>query len=249
MQISATSNGNVVAGNTIGLNAAGVALANGTGVLIDSGSSNNTIGGAAPGAGNVISGNTGDGVDITGSGTTGNVVEGNIIGRNAAGSSVLLNGGYAVAIEAGAQAAVSGFVTGNVLNDGVLSLQGLGFLNITGNYTQTANGSLVLDLGGTDPGTFDQLNVSGTVTLDGDLTAHLVGSFTPTVGESDTVITFLARLPASSRSSTLHNPGNGDLLTSSLTPTSLVVKAVPSDLVLAGQSSANATVGGMITHP
>ncbi len=195
---------------------------------------------------NVISGNSGDGVDITGSGTTGNVVEGNIIGRNAAGTSVLLNGGYAVAIEAGAQAAVSGFVTGNVLNDGVLSLQGLGFLNITGNYTQTANGSLDLSLGGTGPGTFDQLFVSGTVTLAGDLTAHLIDGFTPTVGESDTVITFLSSTGAFA-SQHFDNPGNGDLLTSSLTPTSLVVKAV-SDLVLAGQSSANATVGGMITY-
>ena len=34
---------------------------------------------------NVISGNTGDGVDITGSGTTGNVVEGNYIGTNVSG--------------------------------------------------------------------------------------------------------------------------------------------------------------------
>jgi len=40
------------------------------------------------GAGNVISGNTVDGVEITGSGATSNVVEGNYIGTTAA----VLNG-------------------------------------------------------------------------------------------------------------------------------------------------------------
>jgi len=49
------------------------------GVFIDSGSQN-TIGGTAAGAGNLISGNTGVGVYILGSPSTGNVVTGNLIG-------------------------------------------------------------------------------------------------------------------------------------------------------------------------
>ena len=44
------------------------------------GATGNTIGGTASGAGNVISGNPGDGVEITGSGTTGNLVAGNLVG-------------------------------------------------------------------------------------------------------------------------------------------------------------------------
>ena len=98
-----TTTGNVVQGNMIGTNAAGsAALANhGDGVSIESGATANTIGGTATGARNVISGNTSDGVEITGAGTTGNVVEGDFIGTNAAGSAAIAN--YAgVEIDSGA---------------------------------------------------------------------------------------------------------------------------------------------------
>ncbi len=73
---------NVVQGNYIGTDVTGtIILANtGDGILFDGGAHDNTIGGTAAGAGNVISGNAGDGIQITGSGTTGNVVEGNYIG-------------------------------------------------------------------------------------------------------------------------------------------------------------------------
>ena len=81
------SSGNLVAGNKIGTDITGnLALGNvGGGVVATDGASNNTIGGTAAGAGNVISGNTDDGVEITGSGTSGNLVVGNLIGTNAAG--------------------------------------------------------------------------------------------------------------------------------------------------------------------
>ena len=64
--VYAGSVGNVIQGNTIGLNAARTAAAaNGTtGVEIIVDASNNTVGGTAAGAANVISGNTGRGVQI-----------------------------------------------------------------------------------------------------------------------------------------------------------------------------------------
>src|SRR4029450_13588649 len=73
----AGSTGNVVEGNRIGTNAAGTAALgqNGIGVRIgDSGYAawNNTIGGTAPGSGNLISGNT-HGVQISGARSSGNV--------------------------------------------------------------------------------------------------------------------------------------------------------------------------------
>jgi hypothetical protein len=87
-----TTMDNVVEGNLIGTNAAGMAsLANGTGIFIRDGASDSTIGGTTSGAGNLISGNTNDGVDIFDSGTSGNVVEGNTVGTNAAGTAAVPN--------------------------------------------------------------------------------------------------------------------------------------------------------------
>lgn len=58
---------NVVEGNYVGISASGKsAMPNALGVLIEAGSSNNTIGGNSPAVANVISGNTGAGVELTG---------------------------------------------------------------------------------------------------------------------------------------------------------------------------------------
>jgi titin len=83
---------NVIQGNLIGLDRAGTAaLANGgDGVAVVNGASANTIGGTAPAARNVISGNGGEGVLLAASGTTNNLVEGNFIGTNAAGTLALV---------------------------------------------------------------------------------------------------------------------------------------------------------------
>jgi len=77
----ATARLNVIQGNRIGTDANGTAaLGNGgSGVLVSG--SDNTLGGGGGGAGNVISGNQVDGVQIYG---TGNRVQGNVIGLDAA---------------------------------------------------------------------------------------------------------------------------------------------------------------------
>ena len=85
--------GNVIAGNYIGTNAAGIgALSNtGDGINVSGGASGNTIGGNTTGTGNLISGNTLHGVRITGTGTNSNVIVGNFIGTNAAGTAAVPN--------------------------------------------------------------------------------------------------------------------------------------------------------------
>ncbi len=84
--------GNVVEGNYVGTDATGThPVANGTGVEIAGGASDNTVGGTNAGARNVISGNSVEGLSIAGSATTGNLVEGNYVGTDASGSVPLAN--------------------------------------------------------------------------------------------------------------------------------------------------------------
>jgi hypothetical protein len=83
---------NVVLGNYIGLNAQGNGVLPNVALGVDLGGNNNTIGGTAAGAGNVISGNSGDGVLMAGITVTGNQVLGNRIGTNPAGTAALPNG-------------------------------------------------------------------------------------------------------------------------------------------------------------
>src|SRR6202011_5573708 len=65
-----------------------------------------------------------------------------------------------------------------------------GLLKITGTYTQLSTGTMNVSIGGTTVGTkFSQIQVSGTASLGGTLTAALVNGFTPTVGQTFTVLT------------------------------------------------------------
>ena len=86
------SAGNTVQSCYIGTNATGTA-AGGTpmteGVVVAG--AGNMIGGTGAGTGNLISGNAGAGIVITGTDTTGNVVAGDLIGTNEAGTASLGN--------------------------------------------------------------------------------------------------------------------------------------------------------------
>jgi len=99
---------NIIAGNHIGTNVAGTADLGcwDSGVRIDSGASNNTVGGTTPADRNVLSGNDGyadAGVSLDMDGTQGNTVAGNYIGTDAYGTADLGNYSYGVSIEGGAQ--------------------------------------------------------------------------------------------------------------------------------------------------
>jgi len=117
----AGTTGNVVVGNYIGLNASGTnAVPNlPAGILIDTGAASNMIGGAVAGAGNVISGNGGQGIAVIGPGSDGNIIQGNYIGLNAGGTSVVANAQEGVQLHSGAKNTVIGGTTagaGNVIS-------------------------------------------------------------------------------------------------------------------------------------
>ncbi len=176
----AGTNNNVVAGDYIGTGVTGmIALPNGTtpvntpktdltgcGVSIEAGASDNLIGtnGSSvddAGERNVISGNDSDGVDITGSGTSGNTVAGNFIGLAANGTSavanhlagVLLNNGATSNTVGGLTAALRNNIAGN-LNRGV--------------YISTPAGSSVPTTQNVVEGNYIGTDVSGLLPITGN---------------------------------------------------------------------------------
>ena len=97
--ISLQTNGAIVQGNIIGLNAAGTAkIPNINDGVALSDATNTLIGGTTTGARNLIAGNNGSGVTIrsTGNGAGNNLVQGNLIGTNSVGASNLGNAGSGV---------------------------------------------------------------------------------------------------------------------------------------------------------
>ena len=84
----------------------------------------------------------------------------------------------------------SGLITGSISNAGEVSPgSSAGNLDIVGNYTQTPDGTLNIEVGGPIPGTdFDQLDVTGTVNLNGTLNVSLIGGYTPMTSDSYVII-------------------------------------------------------------
>lgn len=89
----------------------------------------------------------------------------------------------------------SGTVAANVSNGGIVAPGASpGTLTITGTCTQTTNGILNIELGGTSVGTgFDRLAVSGAATLGGTLNVVLTDGFVPAVGNTFPIMTYASR--------------------------------------------------------
>ena len=114
--ILVTAAGTLIQGNLIGTDATGVSaipnLSNGIYVINQS---NTTVGGTTTGAGNVISGNTQNGIRVDGGATnTGNLIEGNSIGANSTGAA-LGNGSAGVLIAAPSTTIGGAAAGGNVI--------------------------------------------------------------------------------------------------------------------------------------
>ena len=157
-----TTGGNTVAGNYIGTTPDGSALGTpaglSVGILLQS--SNNTVGGTAPGDRNVISGVLGAGVQVPPdpkNDASNNVIEGNFIGTNARGTEGLPGPTdletEGILIQSGSRDTIGGTApgAGNLLTGNAAGIQiELGGVNL--NETRNSNGGHVIEgnLIGTD---------------------------------------------------------------------------------------------------
>ncbi|MHB1558377.1 MAG: Ig-like domain-containing protein [Isosphaeraceae bacterium] len=146
LEVTNGATGDLIEGNYIGTDATGTrGLANNpyydheNGIQL-SGAPGTTIGGTAAGAGNLISGNGADGIELN-TGSDGTVIQGNLIGTDLTGTHALGNNWGGIAdwgagslTIGGATAAARNLISGN---GGGISLQGGGDNLVQGNYIGT----------------------------------------------------------------------------------------------------------------
>jgi astacin (peptidase family M12A) len=170
---------NVVQGNLIGTDLSGKnVLANGfAGVALEFGSAGNLVGGAAAGAGNVISGNGSYGVYIYYNGTSDNLVQGNTIGTDITGKNALANGFAGVVVFGTAS---SNLIGGTIPGAGNL-ISGNGYCGVYISDTNTS-GNLVqgntigTDLTGTNAlGNGSEYSYGANVVLENGATGNFIG--------------------------------------------------------------------------
>ena len=141
--VGAGSTGTVVFGNLIGTNGVS-AVANSVGVLIAGGAAANSVGGTASGSRNVVSGNTTDGVEISGSGTSGNVLVDNSIGTDGTGRTAVGNGRDGIRFDAGASGNTAGGTASGLANQIAFNAKGVVVAGAT-SVGDAILGNIILD--------------------------------------------------------------------------------------------------------
>ncbi len=129
--------GNVIEGNVIGIDAAGVDRGNNANGVFINGSSNNLVGGESNAARNVISGNNNDGIEISGASASGNLVIGNYIGTTFAGTAGLANSVNGVFITTSAANNIVGGVSASQAN--VIAFNGADGISVAAAVANTNN--------------------------------------------------------------------------------------------------------------
>lgn len=170
---------NSVTGNLIGTNAAGtVAIPNtASGIIMADGANNNTIGGTASNARNIISGNAYDGILVQiglAAGAvppTQNKIQGNYIGTNIDGTAALPNGRNGILLSGATSTLIGGITTAipsarNVISgngsNGISLIDGATQTRISGNYIGTKSDGATA-LGNTERGIRVGVSTSNTM--------------------------------------------------------------------------------------
>ncbi|MDX6557826.1 MAG: hypothetical protein QOF72_875, partial [Blastocatellia bacterium] len=215
------ADGNTIQGNYIGTNGAGTAAVgnNGNGIGLN-GVANTIIGGTAPGAGNIVSGNLGAGITLGAAspggvqplvGCAGTQILGNYIGTNATGTAAIGNNsglvinGSSNNLVGGTTAAARNVISGNTNNGLIINVSFVGSgastvlvdatgNNVQGNYIGTnATGTAALPNTNNGVAVFGNSNtIGGTAAGSGNVIA-----FNNNVGISLNCVSPPAGAPAS----------------------------------------------------
>ncbi len=103
-----------------------------------------------------------------------------------------IGSGTGLTLTSGASLVGSGTLDGDLNNGGEVSPgSSPGLITVNGDYVQTEDGVLTMELAGTTPGSeYDQLSISGIATLEGTLDVILINDFQPSAGESFSIMTY-----------------------------------------------------------
>jgi hypothetical protein len=144
----------------------------------------------------------------------------------------------------------AGIIIGNLINNGGTIIPGhsAGTINVQGDYTQGANAVLALEIGGTQPGQFDQLAVTGTAKLDGTLSIRTINNFTPDPATSFKPLQFSAVsgdfATTSSNADAVVTPSGVEITVTGANPPPTRAQNISTRLGV--QSGENVLIGGFI---
>jgi autotransporter-associated beta strand protein len=197
-----------------------------------------TFGGVISGTGSVTQGGTGTFI-LTGDNTyTG--------ATTVAAGSLLVEGSIASAlttVQAGGLLGGHGALGGSLVNSGVVSPGGsIGTLTVSGNYTQTAGGTLRIKVAGPAPGAHDLLAVKGQASLAGTLQVIRVAGFQLHVGDQVTFLT--AAGGVSGTFGTVENGLSGTTVNAQVVylPTAVLLEGTQGSFVTAARDPNSAAV-------
>jgi titin len=235
--IAGTSTGTTVAGNYIGTSANGLAsIPNENGIYINGDANNNTIGGSASGAGNLISGNTWDGITIVGTPTDphDNTIEDNWIGVDVTGSAALANAGNGIQILNGAYSNIIGpdnIISGNTQNGIKIWTAWTDGNGVKGNFIGTdLTGTVAIPNGALDGG----------IVIQGEAKANVIGG--DTSAERNLISGNTGRGIRISGAGTDYTVVSGNIIGLDISGTSTLLNGWEGVQVTIG--AANTTIGG-----
>ena len=238
-----------LAGNFIGTDPSGTAAPNNTagGVVISAGATDNLLGGDTPADRNLISGNGGSKVDLTDSGTSGNVVAGNLIGTDITGTVSLAAAAAASGQEVSAGDGITiEFGAANNIIGGMTALPGSGPGNVISGNAGDGVSVILGGPGNVVAGNLIGTDVSGRAALANSVSGVLIYA---SAGGTTVAGNVISTNPFGGVGIYLSDPGNvvaGNFIGTDVTGTASLGNGGPGVVVVGGGGN---TIGGLTPTP